>query len=259
MKKLISGLGDGIEFISSVGWLSTALISIGMVSNLAKHLNEINSLPNLDNIESKTTAICTAADKVINSITIKPNDVKTTNTRLNILERFIKTLNDNAFSSENAKNTEKVLNNYVTFVDKVNAVEVKKLENATNMFKQMSNFSHSIKGDFDKLAESLSEKLLPVLEELKEIMGVLPEKIDVGFQNTSASIAATNAPVTRENVTAQTLRENPSMTPEQVKQEVDARLNERAKADSNGVTSKLDELISLLKGYSGEYAVIQTV
>ena len=159
----------------------------------------------------------------------------------------------------NSKQFESNIDNYVRFVDKVNAVDVNKLETSAKMFEQMASFSNSIKGDFEKLAESLGEKLLPVLEELKEVMSEIPDKLDDGFQNTSASIAATAAPVTRENVTAQVNRENKNLTTDEVDKIVTSRMNEKAKADANSVASKIDELISLFKGYGGEHAVVQTI
>lgn len=259
LKRLISGIGDGIEMIASIGWLSTALISVGLVSKLANHLNTINSLPDLSNVESKTVAICNAADKVINSITTPTNDAVATNNRLSVLERVTNMLNSISIDTADVDNAGKMLDNYVNFVDKVNSVEVNKLENATNMFKQMSRFSTSIKGDFDKLAESLSEKLLPVLEELKEVMNVIPEKIDVGFQSTSASIAATTAAPTKENVTAQVNRENPNLTADEVDKIVTTRMNEKATTDANGVAAKLDEMITLLKGFGSGYVTVKTI
>lgn len=159
----------------------------------------------------------------------------------------------------NSKKFKNNIDNYVKFIDKVNTVDVAKLEKSAQMFEHMANFSNSIKGDFEKLAESLGEKLVPVLENLKEIMQEIPDKIEAGSQNVSASVAATTAPVTRENVTAQVNRENSNLTAEEVDRIVATRMNEKAKADANGLASKIDELISLFKGYSGEYAVVQTV
>lgn len=159
----------------------------------------------------------------------------------------------------NSDNLKKNIDNYVKFVDKINSIEVNKLETSAKMFQQMANFSNSIKGDFDRLAESLGEKLVPVLENLREILQEIPDKLDDGFQNTSASIAATTAPATRENITAQVNRENPSMTPEEVTSMVDQRMAEKAKSESTGVAAKLDELISLLKGYGSENVIVQTI
>jgi hypothetical protein len=90
-------------------------------------------------------------------------------------------------------------------------------------------------------------------------MQEIPDKIETGSQNVSASVAATVAPVTRENVTAQVNRENKNLTAEEVDRIVASRMNEKAKADANGLASKIDELISLFKGYGGEHAVVQTI
>ena len=113
--------------------------------------------------------------------------------------------------------------------------------------------------DFDKLAESLSDKLLPVLTEIKNVMSTVPEKLDIGFQSTAASIGATNAAPTKENYEAQIKRENPNLSKEDVDLIVRSRLNERAKADANGVAAKIDELMSLLKGFSGSNVVVKTI
>lgn len=159
----------------------------------------------------------------------------------------------------NSKQFESNIDNYVRFVDKVNTVDVAKLETSAKMFEQMANFSNSIKGNFEKLAESLSEDLMPILEELKEIMEKVPEKLDTGFQNTSASIAATTVAPTTSNVTAQVRRENPNMTAEEVSRIVDSRMKEHASTNANSTVAKIDELLSLLRGFSGEHVVVQTI
>ena len=174
---------------------------------------------------------------------------------------YVKELNE-AFTevgNANPANIEKNIGNYVKFIDKVNTMDVEKVKKTTQMFEKMNRFSTSIKGDFDRLAEALSDKLLPVLEDLKEVMGVLPEKLDTGFQNTAAAVASTNAPATKENITAQVNRENPNLTSDEVNKIVESRISEAAKADANGVAAKLDELISLLRGYGGDVAVVKTL
>ena len=454
LKSLLSGIGKGIEFISSLGWLSTAIISVGLISKLAEHIKIINDLPNVEGIENKTEIVCTTANKIISSVitptntdnlnnneiltletinsiligisnefsttidalnsiknitweenetkqiknnidtifssigiissnvlnkdfkilkrrnkinnldilinhindllkickaineidtknlitnadslidsiktinnkineieTInvsiekidglrslityidnlsliykKINEINTSNVKINIdlminsIENIYSKLINNKsieininqlngiqvlinyigkitlefekFANINSEGLERNTNTYIKFVDKVNTMDVKKLETSAKMFEQMSKFSTSIRGDFDRLAEALNENLMPVLEELKEIMEQIPEKLDTGFQNTSASIAATSAPTTRENVEAQARRENPNITPEEVKKVVDSRMSEKAKQDATGMISKLDELISLLKGYGGENVIVQTV
>ena len=150
-----------------------------------------------------------------------------------------------------------MLSNYGNFLNKINKIDVEKVKTTTDMFAKMADFSDSIHGDFDKLAEALSSKLLPVLEELKEVMSDVPEKLEQGFQNTSASIAAANGPVTEEGTAAQVKRENNNLTKEEVDKIVRTRMSDYAKSNAGGVTAKLDELLSLLRGYGGSRAVVR--
>lgn len=260
LRGLLSGIGDGIEFISSIGWLSTALISVGMVGKLAEHLKSISSLPDLSGIDAKTVAICTAADKVIDNIVAPSNKTVTDTSRLSILERVNTALAGfNSISTEQIENNTKAVDNYIRFVDKVSTVEVSKLEKSAQMFRQMANFSNSIKGNFEKLAESISEDLMPMLEELKEIMEKVPTAIETNGANVSAAVASTTVAPTTTNVTKQVERENPGMDKKQVEQLVQARLREHANSAANSTASKIDELISLLKGYSGDHVIVQTI
>ena len=49
------------------------------------------------------------------------------------------------------------------------------------------------------------------------------------------------------------------MNKQQVDKLVQQRLSDYSKKEANSVNSKLDELINLLKGYSGEHVQVQTV
>lgn len=162
------------------------------------------------------------------------------------------------FANINSTQLDKNINSFSGFIDKVNTIDVEKTQKTTQLFEQMAKFSASIKGDFDKLAEALNEKMLPVLEELKDIMGKVPEKLDTGFANTSASISAANAPATVENVAAQVQRESPNATKEDVDKIVNQRLAERASNDANGVIAKMEHLIGLLQGQNGTVVVHTT-
>ena len=231
------GVINAVESIKTFEWNITEEELTKKVNTIFKSITAVNDAITTKNNENIKQSDIEKLQPLIDYITIFGDSTKT------LAEVDSSKLNKN-------------INSYVNFVDKVNTIDVTKLETTADMFKQMSRFSTSIKGDFDKLAESLAEKLLPVLEELKEVMGVLPEKIDVGFQNTSASIAATNAPATKENITAQVNREKPNASVEDVAIEVASRMNENAKSEANGIVAKLNELISLFKGY-GEIARVQ--
>lgn len=259
IKRLFSNIGDGVEMIASMGWVSTAMVAVGMVSQIAEKLTSINNIPDISGINTKVDQICNTADGIIKKINETPDWDITDTGKLDILEQINSRITQLAsITPQQVRGIENTINNYVKFVDKINTVDITKLETSARMFEQMSKFSSSIKGDFDALAESLGDKLLPVLTELKEVMETVPTKLDIGFQNTSASIAATTAPVNTANVTAQVERENPTMSKEDVDKIVQSRIKEYSKQESNGVVAKIDELISLLKGHSGD-VVVRTV
>jgi hypothetical protein len=233
------------------------------VSGLDKSVVSINKL--INTISSSEASKSTGAAWLFSQLskfsnTIKDLDATSVNNLIPVIDHVIK-FNDSIGEFADIDNTkiDKNIESYVKFVASIKKMDVKRLNKTTNMFRQMSKFSNSIRGDFDKLAEALSDKLLPVLEELKEVMSVIPEKIDVGFQNTSASIAATSAPATTTNVTEQVKRENPNMTPEQIKKVVDNRIAEKSKADANGIGAKLDELMALLRGFGSDNVIVKTL
>jgi hypothetical protein len=262
LSRFFNNLGGAVDMITSMAWVSSAMVAIGMVSQLAEHLKSINSVPDIGDINTKVDVICNTADGLIRKMNSTPDmeDVNTGNSRLKLIDHINFSISKlGNISNSQIKKINKVFDDYTRFIDKVNSVDVKKLETSAKMFEQMSRFSESIRGNFDKLAASLSEDLMPILEELKDIMEKVPEKLDTGFQNTSASIAATTATPTESTVAAQVSRENPSMNKQQVDRLVQQRLNDYSKKEANSVNSKLDELINLLKGYSGEHVQVQTV
>ena len=263
-------LNNATKLIDYIQSLNNGFKSIGDVLNTIKELGFGKDKDKDGNDKLKTTIInnvnsaLSTIDEIATSINGKSDTINIDETKLNNatkLINYIQSLN-NCFKGISESDSNKIksnLDNYVKFVEKANTIDVAKVETTSNLFKQMSKFSNSIKGDFDKLAESLSEKLLPVLTELKEIMSEVPDKLEVGFRNTSASIGAANAAPTRENVAAQVSRENPNLSKSDVDTIVTSRLNEKAKIEANGMSAKLDELISLLKGMSGETVVVKTV
>ena len=255
LSRFFPKLSNATRLIASMTWLSAALVSVGMVSELAKQLEIINKLPDTSNTLNNVNILCNTADNIINKLT---GNIKLPrrNNKLKLIEQFIEITNN--IKPRKVKSTVKLFESSINFVDKINTVDVKKLETSTRMFEQMAKFSSSIQGDFNKLAETLNENLMPVLEELKNIMGQIPEKLDTGFQNTSASIAATTTTQNASTVAAQVKRESPNISPEQQNIEVQRRLNAYNAAEANGMISKIDEMLNLLKGYSG-YVKVKTV
>ena len=253
--------------------VESVMVSLNSITDTLKNIGEIK----IGSITDKNSLAGKANDNIINvfgatnslmtTVKSKIDNFKKTDKLVEFSEEIspviscIKNLTSQ-FSDfadiDNAK-LDKNINSFSGFVDKVNTIDIEKAQKTTQMFEQMSKFSASIKGDFDKLAEALNEKMLPVLEELKDIMEKVPEKLDSGFANTSASISAASAPATVENVTAQLNRENPDKDKNYIEKLLDKRMAEKAQQEANSTAAKLDELITLLKGFGPQPAVVKTL
>lgn len=253
--------------------VESVMVSLKSITDSLKGIGEIQ----IGSITDKNSLAGKANDNIVNvfgatnslmtTVKAKIDKFKDTDKLVEFSEKIspviscIKDLTSQFSDFANIDNTKlnKNINSFGGFIDKVNTIDVEKAQKTTQLFKQMSRFSESIKGDFDKLAEALTEKMLPVLEELKDIMDKVPEKLDTGFANTSASISAANAPATVENVAAQLNRENPDKDKKFIENLLDKRMAEKAQQEANSTAAKLDELITLLKGFGPQPAVVKTL
>ena len=167
-----------------------------------------------------------------------------------IVASMTKTVKD--LADVNSSKLDKNIKHYERFISSVNTLDVERVTKTADMFGQMAQFSNSIKGDFNTLAEALSEKLLPVLEELKAIMTDIPQKLDEGFQNTSASIGAAGSAAanTTEGIQAQIKRENPNISDSELNAQTQQRMSQQASSNAKGVESKLSEIINILRTHS---------
>lgn len=233
------------------------LLEIHNVAEKLKFISEfkIDKEQAIKNVESIMGSVDALSNYIMESSLLK--NKKDHNKAIS----FIKDINDSvkditSISKEQADITEKTLDSYGKFIEKINTVKVENLEKSTAMFQQMARFSESIEGNFEKLADALNEKIMPLLQEMKEISGQVPTKLDQGFANTSATMAATAAgPMNQSTMTAQVQRENPNMSKKDIEKMVDNRMKDQAKNQAQSLTAKIDEVIELLQG-SGKIKVI---
>ena len=113
----------------------------------------------------------------------------------------------------------------------------------------MAQFSESINGNFDGLAETINERLMPVLEELKQIMNESSDRLEKGFNSTNETLVATSpVPVSKSSMTGIVKAGNPGMTDSQASAAADKRLADQMRSQSQTLVAKLDEVIELLSG-----------
>jgi hypothetical protein len=181
-------------------------------------------------------------------------------TFLDIITNINGSMSDMAkVSTTDVNNQKKLLTNYGDFLTKVNNIDVGKVKTTSDMFAQMARFSESVSGDFDNLANSINENLMPVLEELKKVMEQMDKTLEKGFADTSASIGAAGTTANADEMGAQVSRENPNANADEVAAMTRERLKKQDRDKAQGVATKLDELIRLLKGQTGTVKVKTSV
>lgn len=218
---------------------------LGTIGNIANTLKDIVALELKEGeAEQKVRTFITESEnisKIISELDENGVTAQMSSDSFNIVVDHIKSLNTElkgiaGLSTQEVSTVKTTLDHYSKFLTKVDGLKVANLEHATKMFEQMARFSESISGNFDMLAESLNENIMPTLEELKEILEKMPEAIG----------EATPAPqATNTNANANQNNQSPSNNQKNNNQNETQR---REKSD-------LKEIINILKGNNGAIRV----
>ena len=198
IKNTLKNIGGFVESVLGIGRIAPTLAAVGMVALLAQELKSINDISNEVNkqqILDNTDLILTVSDEIVKKVfnktsefNVDENKIKSFNKVTDSLDKFIKV------SNKNADNLEKNINNTIKFVDKIDSVKIENLKTAANMFEKMADFSKSINGNFEGLADVIEDKIMPLLEKLNETFENTNKVIENGASIPS-SAPATTAPV----------------------------------------------------------------
>lgn len=175
LSSLLSWVSDKFssvaDYMSMMGKLSSYMIAVGMIHTLAQYMQTINDIK-LNNVTKKVNDIITVAGditkNVISDDSLKIKNFRDANKRVDLLERVGEVVKDfSDVSNGDVKRSETLINNYVKFIDKINTTDLTNLKTTVELFRRMTEFSKSISGDFDRLADALQEKIAPLLEKLE--------------------------------------------------------------------------------------------
>lgn len=221
----ISSLNQMTVSLTTVGDVdATKLANLGVVSG--EIINVINDLT--DKIHAK------AGD-----VDVRLNQIS----KLQDMIKFFMNVNDT-----DVIRTQKIADKYIEMLDKVNSIDLAKLQTTTNLFEKMAEFSKSISGDFEGLADTLNDKIAPLIEELKGLLEGVQERVEKSGSDISASVYASKAPILNQSEMAnQTAREMPKSTDEEREKETRRRMEAQARQQNSEIVSKLAELIDLFE------------
>lgn len=263
-----------IDAMANMASVAVAMISIGMVSLIAKNLVYLQKLQ-LDDKAIRTNVgklfnICTLISSKINKgAEIDRKKVKSFSLCVDQITNLANGVSK--ISTENTNNLEKIfryiipkkedidgidiadyqvhtgelVDHYSKFIDKANTIDTDKIKTVTEMLGKMADFSNSISGNFEKLADTLNGKLLDTLVEIKDILGGINEN-----------------PVNVQEVNSTSKNPSQFINPTNVFDSVDKNMNTANNKSNNTneaftkVVSKLDDLISEIRKTKNEVTFV---
>ena len=144
------------------------------------------------------------------------------------------------------KKIEVTLKNYSDFLKVVDSVDIENLKTAARMVEKMADFSQSINGNFEHLAETLNEKIAPLIEDLKEAIDNVSAKVEASSAKISASVHESGrSDLSEKEIRDQVERENPNATQKEKDDLVAKRL--KGQLESNSKKGDMEEIINILK------------
>lgn len=210
-----------IDILASADKLSNLLPVIARIESAAKILNETQN-----RLKSQISSIKTLNDKTlpefINNVkgiidTVNNMDLGNTSNMQVKLETLMTASNDISksinkllgadgentalgFLVQRTKQYKIVVDQTDRLVKKINTIDLSKMKAFAEMWMYAAAFSKSISGNFDKLAETLSRKIAPLIKELKEAIETADrhireykQQMEAAEKKTSQMLAQVNA------------------------------------------------------------------
>ena len=272
-----STVGKLFKALSTMIFLAQILASIYLIKWIADCLNQIQTIKlEKDSIHNGIDIIFNTADSVIEKITkYEKKDFDKAQKNLSKYEKIADLLEDIydelkavsydpnitkqcvdlvdmigklnvSFNNVDDKKIVNAMKSYTNFLKQIDDTDIDKLKETKSVFEQMARFSESINGNFEALAETLNEKIAPLLEELKE-------SLDTVEKNTTQVVSrpTTTSAVEKQNIfnQMQETGQTKNLTKKEIEQIVDNKYKDNIQSQYgiDEVVSKLSALIDLFQ------------
>ena len=161
--------------------------------------------------------------------------------KLDVLERISSIIRGFIPENDEVERHKNFIENNIKFLDKINTADLEKLQTSERLFARMAEFSETINGNFEGLADALNEKIAPLLE---KISGSAEKLKDVGINETK----------TKTNISIDNFKTQPTQQVQQIQQTQPTQIQPQQNSNEqfNLLISKMDELLYLLR--SGQYS-----
>ena len=195
---LPNSLENIIDTLSSMRWVSSVLSNVGVVMQLSEHLVKLKALPDMSGVNNIVNNICNTADEVAKMIIEKTGvDIEESGSRLKFIERLHEAIvGFGEVKSGTIKKAQNAIQGHLDLIEKINKMDITKLETSAKLFEQIAEFSKSIRGDFNGLAEAITEELMPTLDRMEDIL----KNTTHAFKNMSEDLSDLNNTTQRANI-----------------------------------------------------------
>ena len=213
----ISGVNDLVDAVVKIGGVDKNITIKDGIANLKTVINDYAGIFTNDNKNSNL-------NKIDDDLVDKFNDLFSIQEKVNKID---------------SKKVSDTNNSFVKFIDKANSIDTNKIKSVKDMFAEMAELSKSLKGDFDKLADVLSDKLVVVLEKLQETISGIPTNVSVSQNSVSQNTVS-------QNNSTNTLIPNAQSKQQTQVNTVQPQNNDKINKNLVDIKDSIDDMIALL-------------
>ena len=247
LRKKIESVGGIVEAIGNV---------VGKVSAAAEVIETMKQVdPAAVQKVTDTSASLQAIINQLESIKFKSSSDELAE-KLEKISQINRTFSEfTDISKRDTKGFTDILDTYSEFVKKVDNTSLDKLKTTEGLFRQMAEFSRTIRGNFEGLADSLNDSIAPLLEELRDLISTLPQSIEGSADRIGRTITLTSTEerglLTSEM--ARTLEQNinPGLSEDEIARLIEQRMARQNKKQQESIEAKFQELLNILRGQDG--------
>ena len=174
LKTLSGGVDADEDELSKMYTLCITLSKIpsglkSVADNIVK-LNEYSA----DSIETARLTginVVSTMKQLVEGIDDIRYDANTMASKLDIIDRISKTIGSFVqVTPEDVKNSKDITENYIKFFKQVDGMDIKKLQHTDWLMRSWASISRDLKGDFEGLAKTVNQHIMPMLEKVNETL-----------------------------------------------------------------------------------------
>ena len=172
---LFNGITNSVSALGAIPSLALMLGAIGSLKTLTIALSEMISISiDTEQVKTHLNSLNEIIPLLSESIMIvnryQPN-VDRVSKNLELIKKLHEIIPGlTHVTQQDVKNSKDLTDNYIAFLTKVNSMDLAKLKTTEQLMKHWADMSQSINGNFQGLAQTINEHIMPALKHLDKTM-----------------------------------------------------------------------------------------